>query len=73
MLPGNTSKTKTQGYQSIENLPQVLNPEHGYIFNTNNSPFNCTHPDDNLIEEAYDSTLGYRERKQQKCSVYGVN
>lgn len=66
LLPGNTSKTKTQGYQPIESLPQVLNPEHGYIFNTNNSPFNCAHPKDNLKENAYDSTLGYREKENNR-------
>ena len=44
--------------------PQVLNPEHGYIFNTNNSPFNCAHPKDNLKENTYDSTLGYRKNNR---------
>ncbi|MCH2022292.1 MAG: penicillin acylase family protein [Saprospiraceae bacterium] len=66
LLPGNTSKTKTKDYQPIEKLPQVLNPNHGYIFNTNNSPFNCTHPNDNLNAQAFDSTIGYREKENNR-------
>ena len=61
-LPGNTSKTKTKGCFSIDDLPQIKNPKSGYIFNTNNTPFNCSHKDDNLREENFHSALGYREK-----------
>ena len=60
-LPGNTSKTKTNGYYFFKDLPQLENPISGYIFNTNNSPFNCTENEYNLKEENYPKSLGYRE------------
>ena len=62
VLPGNNSKTKTKGYFSFADLPQLENPNSGYIFNTNNSPFNCTFKDDNLSEENFHSALGYKEK-----------
>ena len=61
LLPGNTSKTLTNSYHKIEDLPQVFNPSCGYIFNTNNSPYNCTHKDDNPNELLYPSTFSFRE------------
>ena len=61
-LPGNTSKTKTNGYYSFKDLPQLENPVSGYIFNTNNSPFNCTEKAYNLKEENFPKSLGYREK-----------
>lgn len=61
LLPGNTSKTLTNSYHKLADLPQLLNPSKGYLFNTNNSPFNCTHSDDNLLEENYSTTFSYRE------------
>ena len=61
-LPGNTSKTKTNGYYSFKDLPQLENPISGYIFNTNNSPFNCTEKAYNLKEENFPKSLGYKEK-----------
>ena len=39
VVPGNTRKTLwTENYE-IEDLPQVLQPKSGYIYNANHSPF----------------------------------
>lgn len=58
-LPGNTSKTLWTAYHPLRNLPQVLNPASGYVFNTNHSPFNATASSDNIKEANYDKTMGY--------------
>ncbi len=58
-LPGNTSKTLWSAYHPISDLPQVLNPASGYVFNTNHSPFNATASSNNIIETNYDKTMGY--------------
>ena len=61
-LPGNISKTKTNVYYSFKDLPHLENPISGYIFNTNNSPFNCTEKSYNLKEENFPKSLGYKEK-----------
>ena len=61
LLPGNTAKTLTNGYHDIDELPQMINPKNGYLFNTNNSPFNCTDPKENLKKEDFEKTFSYRE------------
>jgi acyl-homoserine-lactone acylase len=58
-LPGNTSKTLWTAYHPLRDLPQVLNPAAGYVFNTNHSPFNATASSDNIKEANYDKTMGY--------------
>lgn len=66
ILPGNTSAALTSGYHPMEDLPQLENPAHGYLFNTNNTPFNAAHAADNLKEEDYDPTLGFREEENNR-------
>jgi acyl-homoserine-lactone acylase len=58
-LPGNTKKTLWTKFHSIDELPQLLNPSSGYLFNANHSPFKASSPIDNLNEETFDSTMGY--------------
>ena len=38
-------------------IPKILNPSSGYLFNTNNSPFNATRKDLNLLEENYNKSF----------------
>jgi acyl-homoserine-lactone acylase len=44
VLPGDTSATlwKANDYHPLEDMVQVTNPPCGYVFNNNNTPFNCT-------------------------------
>jgi len=41
-VPGNTSKTLWTEIMPLEDLPQVLNPECGFIQNCNSAPFQTT-------------------------------
>ena len=59
ILPGNTTSTLWTKFHPVENLPQVINPPSGYVYNVNHSPFNATACEDNIREEDYDSTMGY--------------
>ncbi len=49
ILPGNTSETNWSQDTKvpISALPQVSNPECGYVFNTNNTPYNMTAAEEN--------------------------
>jgi acyl-homoserine-lactone acylase len=56
-LPGNTSKTLWTNLHPLSNLPQVLQPKSGYVYNTNHSPFHSTEGTDN--PSIIDITMGY--------------
>jgi acyl-homoserine-lactone acylase len=58
-VPGNTSKTLWTTFHPESDLPQVVNPKSGYIFNFNNSAFDCTAPADDPRPADYDPTMGY--------------
>lgn len=53
IIPGNTSKTLWKDIYKEEELPQIKNPECGYVFNMNNTPFNCTGSGNNLDSTNY--------------------
>ena len=59
VVPGNTTKTLWKKFHPVENLPQVLNPASGYVYNVNHSPYNATSCEDNIREVDYDPTMGY--------------
>lgn len=62
-LPGDTSATywEMNDLQPVSALPQVINPPSGYVYNANNSPFQCTGKNDNPIPADYDITMGTQE------------
>ncbi len=61
VLPGNTSATLWDGnLVPLDSLPQVLNPECGWVFNTNNTPYSASDKRDNFVETALNKTMGYQ-------------
>ena len=66
LVIGDTSSLILNKYHPYYDLPKLLNPPSGYIFNTNNSPFNSTSKEYNLIEEDYNSTFSYREKENNR-------
>lgn len=58
-LPGNTSKTLWTRFRTEKELPQYINPESGFLFNTNHSPFLATAAADNLPSSAFAKTDGW--------------
>jgi acyl-homoserine-lactone acylase len=60
VLPGDTSLVVwAPEFDPIDSLPEYRNPSCGYLFNTNNSPFFATCPEDNLDPADYDPRKGY--------------
>ncbi len=54
VVPGNTSKTLWNSYHPFEDKPKSINPSCGYVWNTNNTPFNCTGEDCKLNSTRWD-------------------
>jgi acyl-homoserine-lactone acylase len=62
IMYGDTSAVLSKGFLSYDDLPKLSNPSHGYLFNTNNSPYNCTHPLENLYPDDFEvHQLDYME------------
>lgn len=59
VMPGNTSKNLWTEYYPIDSLPQLLNPECGYVYNTNNSEFCATGIDCNEDSTVYNRDMGF--------------
>ncbi|NOY42699.1 MAG: acylase [Planctomycetes bacterium] len=57
-LPGNTSETLWQNYVDFESMPQVFNPESGFIQNCNNTPYQTTTGPGNPDPAQFSETLG---------------
>ncbi|MFL2634074.1 MAG: penicillin acylase family protein [Candidatus Marisimplicoccus sp.] len=59
IVPGDTMETLWTEYHDIEDLPQVLQPKSGFIYNANHSPFKSTSADENPNELDYSERMGY--------------
>ena len=59
VLPGNTSETLWTEYYKTSELPQVINPKSGYIYNANHSPFKSTSLNENPNPKHFNSNMGF--------------
>ena len=59
IVPGDTKKTLWTEYHDIEDLPQVIQPKAGFIYDANHSPFKSTSAEENPKEEDYSERMGY--------------
>ena len=58
-VPGNTMATLWTKFKPLSELPQYVNPQSGYLFNTNHSPFLATAEANNLNPRLFDKNDGY--------------
>lgn len=57
-LPGDRSDLIWQGYRPFAQVPQLINPTSGMVFNANNTPFTATDGPDNLNPKDFPVTMG---------------
>ncbi len=57
-LPGDRSELIWQGYRPFVDVPKLINPVSGMVFNANNTPFSATDGPDNLKAEQFPAHLG---------------
>lgn len=67
-LPGNTSATLWNTIHPLENLPQVLQPKSGFVYNTNHSPFHSTEGAENPVVK--DITMGYETLENNRSKRF---
>ena len=59
VVPGNTRKTLWDSYYNIKDLPQVVSPKSGFVYNANHSPFKSSGSDDNPKVENFASEMNF--------------
>ena len=62
VVPGDTSLTLWDTFLPVDSFAQFLNPECGWVFNTNNSGFEATARSENRKLEEYNPHIGYRNK-----------
>ena len=56
--PGDRSDLIWHGYLPFDRVPQIWNPRSGYVFNSNNTPFQTTGVEDALKPADFSPTMG---------------
>ncbi len=64
LIPGDTSETlwSMDDFYSIDELPHYLNPECGYVYNTNHTPFFASKEDCSLDPKGFCRSMGFQMR-----------
>lgn len=59
VVPGNTKETLWDSYYDIKDLPQVVKPASGFVYNANHSPFKSSSEADNPIAENFAKEINF--------------
>jgi len=59
VVPGNTKKTLWTETYAIEDLPQVIQPQSGYVYNANHTPFRSSDSLDNPNQNDFSLDMGF--------------
>lgn len=71
VVPGNTSKTLWTEYHTLDFMPQYVNPDCGYLFNMNNSPFNPTCEENHTLKyEDYPYYMGFEPGENNRSERF---
>jgi len=67
IVPGDTSATLWEPrFMPIEALPEITNPECGYLYNCNNTPFTATDPAEDLNGKDFNQTMGFSKEQTNR-------
>lgn len=67
ILPGNQSALITRGTVRFGQIPQIINPASGWIFNANNTPFSAAGPGSDLDEGDFPAELGIETKSTNRA------
>lgn len=57
-MPGDRSDLIWQGYRPFAQVPKLINPQSGLLFNANNTPYTATDGADNLTPAMFPASMG---------------
>jgi len=67
VLPGNDSALIWDGPVDFAQIPQVINPASGWVFNANNNPFNAAGAGSDLDPKDFSPVLGIETRSTNRA------
>ena len=67
VLPGDRKALIWQGMADFDEVPQLVNPASGWIFNANNSPWSAAGPGSDLSRDAYAPELGIEDKTTNRA------
>ncbi len=67
VIEGNKSENIwSEDFYTIDEMPHSLNPQSGYLYNTNNSPFTNSGDNDCLSKDCVDATMCYLTKENNR-------
>jgi len=66
-LPGDQSKLIWQDYRDVSELPQIWNPDCGWLFSANSTPFKITSEECNNKRSDFPKTMGLEPRMTNRA------
>ena len=67
VLPGERPELVWERYAPSEDIPFLLNPPAGFVFNANNAPFDATAPQDDLRPADFPGLVGIERRQTNRA------
>ena len=65
-MPGDRSDLVWDGYHPWKDVPKLVNPVSGFIFNSNNTPYSATDGPDNLKPEDFPQSMGLQTNQSNR-------
>lgn len=65
-LPGDRSDLIWKDYLPFEDVPVLINPESGFVYNANNTPYSASDGADNLKPEDFPAAIGLQENETNR-------
>ena len=65
-LPGDHSELVWNGYRDFSEVPKLVNPISGLIYNSNNTPYDATDGPDNLSAADFPASMGLQENQTNR-------